>query len=658
MVPRGGGAALDSLERGRTGTHNTWNDAIKSGLFEDEDAAFVVGQQELAGGSLARMRRAADLSYMAVNRNYDFNDQRLQQNRNGQVAPRAQFSRGERGPSRAGLTHTGDGPVELRGSAHHGRQPPSGRVMTTAAQRPRPSRGRVLPPTIPSTHIAPRLSSPSSPAGQPLGRTSSLAQPTAVLVGTRGPEQEVQVQAAAKFKLAGGQSILFQASVTFASPTFIDRTGEYPGTIYLINGPVVADDQIMLHLDEDRVEDVKRRTKEYVDYLSDSDRIILQFKDEAGCVTWFVVIFHQRDVMVSFVHALRDFIDRVKQPLPSPVATPVVSTEPARDAPVPPVENRQRADTARTVSATILEDIVSWAMHIVAFIRDAGPAELASADALPGIIRGASAAVLMEKHAGFSGLDPKQRVDFVDTVCVPQVFDRFKHRIRLSESTAPSTGTPPDEIAPYEHRRPAYTTEELMQLHSRAVKPPAYLAELRYLPEITPESRVRIQQVIQRAHGVQSTPKPVQAVQTPELTTPQTVHASPRRLSCGFDGNLSPDRVQTAGDNKSLTSQKAPEMTSTPRILVTAAPTAPTLEEPLVAIHGEMNGLNSSRHNSDGGDVLVRVAGQFTGVLANDKSHLADLMLLDRMEDFDVIRAQDPEVAEIADRFARVSFDE
>ncbi|KAG8168716.1 hypothetical protein KVR01_001465 [Diaporthe batatas] len=546
MLPRGA-SAIESLESRRTGLQNSWNEAIKNGKFEDEDAAFVVGQQELANGSLARMRRAAEASYMALNTHFNFNDRRLRQNRNGQVAPRAQFSRGERGPSRAGLTHTGDGPVELRGSAHHSGQPASARPMTTPAHHARP-----------------------------------VAQPTAVLVQTHGPQQDVQVRTTdtgMKFQLSAGHSILFQAAVRFASPMFNDRTGEYPGTIYLVDGPVGADDQIILHLDEDSVEDVKRRTKEYVDYLSDSDRLILQFKDDAGCTTWFVVIFRQRDIMESFVSALRDFTDRLKQPLATPVVTPA------------------QADTMRGFSAAIVEDIVTWAIHIVSFIRDAGPPELATSDALPGIIRGASAAVLMEKHADFASLDSKQRVTFVDEVYAPQVFDRFKRRMFPNE--------PKSADAPSERCRLTYTTERLLQLHCKAYGKPPKLAEHEFLPQTTPETQVRIQQVIQRAHGV---------LKAPDLSIP------------------------------------------TPGITVTTTDPMPTPEEPLIAIHGEMNGLNSSRHNKDGGDVLGTVAGQFTGVLANDKSHLADLMCLDGGEDFDLIRAQDPEVAEIADRFARVSF--
>lgn len=473
-------------------------------------------------------------------------------------------------------------------------------------------------------------------------------------------------------ELANGHSVLFQASVAFASPTFVNRTGEYPGTIYLVNGPSTAEDQIILHIDEDRVADVKRRTKEYVDYLSDSDRIILQFKDSSGCITWFVVIFRQRNVMISFVDALRTFIDRLRKQPPSPnsthrdlppVDTPAVSIEPPQNVSAPIARIPQQQDATKTISEAILEDIVSWAMHIVAFIRDAGPAELATADALPGIIRGASAAVLMEKNAGFSDLDSKQRVAFVDDVCVPQVFKRFKRRMRPTEDIptfAPSAQTSLDaqDVTLTEHRRPRYTIEKLMQLESAAIDPPNWLPELRYLPEMSPENRLRIKEMIQRAHGLHDRSM---SVQTARASVRGTSHPGPvgsSKSESGLGGNVTPNSVREASSRRSdaVATQTAPAPMQAPTITVTAPSGMPNLDEPLVAIHGEMNGLNSSRHNRNGVDILGQSAGQFTGALSRDKSHLEDLMLLDGVEDFDVIRAQDPEVAEIADRFARVNF--
>ncbi|KKY30376.1 hypothetical protein UCDDA912_g09679 [Diaporthe ampelina] len=606
-VPRNG-AAMKSVENGRTGTNNRWNQAIAEGAFEDEDAAFVAGQEELANGQLARMRRAADLSYMAVHRGFDYNDRRLRQNHNGQVGPRAQFFRGERGPARAGLAHTGNGPVELRGAVRNSRRAP-------------------LPAHTPN---------------------ATTQRPAA-----KAPQEEVRVRSTTEgMELPDGHPVQFQAPVTFASPAFLDRTAEYPGTIYLVAGPTTADDQIILHIDEDRVEDVKRCTKEYVDYLSDSDRLILQFKDESAHITWFVVMFRQRNVMVSFTNALRKFLDRLKAPSPSPETT--------------------NNDPTKTISVAILEDIVSWAMQIVTYVRDSGPAELANADALPGIVRGASAAVLMEKYAGFSGLDSKSRVAFVDEVCAPQVFERFKRRMledaakkgptEAVSATAPSIQKSLDvqEITPSERPRPKYTIQELMQLGSKAVDPPDFLTELRYLPEMNPENRALIQQIIQRARGLHYSSLPGQTPQVSERAT-HILHANIQKTGYKLDDHFSPARARKSGSRApdAISAQAAQVPPAhTPGITVSAPVETPIPEEPLVTIHGDMNGLNSSRHNTNGVDLLGQSSGQFTGALSRNKSHLEDLMLIDRVEDFDVIRANDPEVAEIADRFARVHFDE
>lgn len=510
-------------------------------------------------------------------------------------------------------------------------------------------------------------------------------------------------------ELPDGHSVLFQATVSFASPAFLDRIAEYPGTIYLVAGPATNEDQIILHIDEDRVGDVKRRTKEYVDYLSDADRLILQFKDNAGCITWFVVIFRQRDVMVAFVDALRKFVDRLKEASPSPAATDMgtvlvdtsdVPIDPPRNTSPPIIESpvvsnetaydlttagkslaettsrntvARHLDTIRTISVAILEDIVSWAMHIVAFVRDSGPAELANADALPGIIRGAAAAVLMEKHAGFADLDSKQRVAYVDEVAAPQVFDRFKRRMledaakkgptEIGSTIVPSIQKSPDvqETTPPKRLRPKYTIQKLLQLESTAVDPPEFLTELRYLPEMNPENRALIEQIIRQAHGLPGVFLPLQTPQVSERATPRTVHMNSPRAGSKLDGHVSPARAQNVDSRNSdaVSVNTAPALpTHPPRVTVTAPVETPHPDEPLVSIHGEMNGLNSSRHNKKGADLLGQSAGQFTGALSKNKSHLEDLMLIDRVEDFEVIRANDPEVAEIADRFARVHFDD
>lgn len=707
-VPRSA-AAMNSIESGRTGTNNRWNQAIAGGAFDDDDAAVVAGQRELANGQLARMRRAADLSYMAVNRGFDYNDRRLRQNPSGQVAPRAQFFRGQRGPARAGLAHTGDGPVELRGAmrtSQHAPQPAP--ASNTSTQRPaRSSTNDMLPSVVSGAHgsdqALPSRTRPSNGA-------RPLAQPAAVPTASSAPQEEARVQSTTvSLELPDGYSVLFQARVSFASPVFLNRTAEYSGTIYLVAGPTTTEDQIILHIDEDRVEDVKRRTKEYIDYLSDADRLILQFKDDAGRITWFVVVFRQRDVMVTFVAALRKFVSRLKEPSPSPAAsdmghptvgTSAVPVEPPRDTSAPIIESlilpnetahdlttagrspaettsrnavARHLDTLRTISVAILEDIVSWAMHIVAFIRDSGPVELANADALPGIIRGAAAAVLMEKHAGFSDFDSKQRVAFVDDVCAPQVFERFKRRMledaakkgptEAVSTVAPRTEKSPDvqETTPPERPRLKYTIQKLLQLESTAVDPPEFLTELRYLPEMNPENRALIEQIIRQANGLPGASLPLQTPQVSKRATPGTLHMNSARAGSKLDGHVSPTRAQNVGSRNSDAGSvhAAPALpTHPPRVTVTAPVETPHPEEPLIPIHGEMNGLNSSRHNQNGVDLLGQSAGQFTGALSKNKSHLEDLMLIDRVEDFDVIRANDPEVAEIADRFARVHFDD
>lgn len=682
-IPRNS-AAINSIESARTGTNNRWNQAIAGGAFDDDDAAVVAGQEELGNGQLARLRRAADLSYMAVNRGFNYNDRRLRQNNNGQVAPRAQFFRGEQGPSRVGLAHTGDGPVQLRGAmrnSRHASQPTP--LSNTSTQRPaRPSANAMPPPIVPNTHKpAPAVPSRTQPSNGARPRT----QPGAVPTVSSPPQEKVQVRSTAvRLELLEGHTVLFQAPVTFASPVFLNRTAEYPGTIYLVAGPVAPNDQIILHIDEEREEDVKRRTQEYIDYLSDADRLILQFKDDSGRITWFVVVFRQRDVMVAFVDALRKLVNRLKES--SPKSDTIITGPPAVDSSSVPIESPRETSTSiiesprpcpqdaeKTISVAILEDIVSWAMHIVAFIRDSGPTELANADALPGIIRGASAAVLTEKHPGFSDLESKQRVAFVDDICAPQVFERFKRRM-LEDSAkkgpteamaiiAPSTQKSSDvqETAPAKRPRPRYSIQELIHLESTAVDPPDFLTELRYLPEMNPENRALIEQIIQRAHGLHNVSVPVQTSRVLERANSQTLHASSSKAGYSLDGHVPPARAPEVGsrnsDFGSVHATSALPAHAPPSVTVTAPVETPD-PEPLISIYGDMHGLNSSRHNKRGADILGQSAGQFTGALSMNKSHLEDLMMIDQAENFDVIRVNDPEVAEIADRFARVHFDD
>lgn len=555
-------------------------------------------------------------------------------------------------------------------------------VSNASMQRPaRSTANDTFPTVVPNAHgPTPAVFSRAQPTSG-----ARPSQPKAVQTVSSPPKEEVQVKSTAmSLELPEGQTVLFQARVTFASPVFLNRTAEYPGTIYLVAGPVAPNDQIILHIDEEREEDVKRRTQEYIDYLSDADRLILQFKDDSGRITWFVVVFRQRDIMVTFVEALRKLVSRLKEPSPKPDTTTInhptadtssVPIESPRETSTPITESPRPypSDAEKTISVAILEDIVSWAMHIVAFIRDSGPAELANADALPGIIRGASAAVLIEKHAGFSDLDAKQRVAFVDDVCAPQVFERFKRRMLENsakkgptEATlilAPSTQKSSDaqENAAPKRRRPRYSIQELVQLESTAVGPPDFLTELRYLPEMNPENRALIEQIIQQAHGLHSVSQPKQTSQVSERANSRTLHMDSSKAGYNLDGHGSPAPARKVGsrnsDSSPVHATPALPAHAPPSVTVTAPVETPD-PEPLISIYGETHGLNSSRHNKKGGDILGQSAGQFTGALSMNKSHLADLMLIDRVEDFEMIRANDPEVAEIADRFARVHFDD
>ncbi|KAL1865719.1 hypothetical protein Daus18300_007095 [Diaporthe australafricana] len=701
-------AAMSSMERGRTGTNNKWNQAIAGGLFDDDDAAMVAGQDELANGQLARMRRAAGSSSMGTTMGLDFNDRRLRQNRSGQVAPRAQFFHPQRGPSRAGQAHNGDGPVEVRGALSSSlHAPASSPASNASARRPASSSTNgTLPPGLPKP---PGLSQHSLPRAQALDGPLRPTQAAIVPSPSSAPQEQAQNPSKTlELKLPSGYSVRFQARAIFASPTFLDRIAEYPGTIYLVSGPATVGDQIILHIDEDRVEDVKRRACDYVDYLSDTDRLILQFKNESGRLTWFVAVFHQRDIMVSVVNALRDFVNSPKEANPGPAAasqvsttvnTPAVLVDISQEAspsqvteskapatvstPAEPFEPprtstasmaavpEQQDATNMAIPVVILDDIVSWTMDIVAFVRDSGPAELANSDALPGIIRGASAAVLVRKHAGFIGLDRKQRVDFIIEVCAPQVFERFKRRMlenaakqqtaETATAIAPSTqeASHVQAATPSQPPAPSYTIQQLMQLESAAAEPPDFLTELRYLPEMTSATRNLIQQIIRRANGMHDTSSPAQAPKSSQRAAHRALHTGPAKAGCGLDGQISPARTVVVDSDESDTGPShivpGPQPQG-PAITVTGPDEIPVPEEPLISISGEMYGLNSSRHNKNGVDRLGQSAGQFTGSVKSNP-HLKDLMLIDNVEDIDMSR-NDPEIADIADRFARIHFND
>lgn len=698
---------MSSMESGRAGTNNKWNQAIAGGLFEDDDAAMVAGQDDLANGQLARMRRAAGSSKMGINMGLDFNDRRLRQNRNGQVAPRAQFFHPQRGPSRAGQAHNGDGPVEVRGALSSSLHAPASSPASNASAR-RPGSSSMNGTLPPGLSKPPGLSQHSPSRTQTLDGPQRPTQAAAVPPPSSAPQGQAQnLSKTMDLKLPSEYLVRFQARAIFASPTFIDRTAEYPGTIYLVSGPVTVGDQIILHIDEDRVEDVKRRASDYVDYLSDTDRLILQFRNESGRMTWFVAVFHQRDVMVSVVNALKDFVDIPQEASPSPAAaskvpvavnTSTVLVDISQEAfPSPVTESKipatvstsamvsegrdstasmasipQRQDTNMTIPVSILEDIVSWTMDIVAFVRDSGPAELANADALPGIIRGAAAAVLINKHNGFASLDRKQRVDFIVEVCAPQVFERFKRRmlensVKQQAATTTTTIAPSPQKAshvqaatPYQPPTPTYTIKRLMQLDSAAAEPPDFLTELRYLPEMTSATRNLIQKIIRRANGMHDTSSLVQAPKSCQRAADRALHTGPAKARCGLDGQVSPAHTLAIGSDESDTAPShivTGPQSQGPAITVTGPDEISVPEEPLISISGERYGLNSSRHNKNGVDRLGQSAGQFTGSLSKNNPHLKDLMLIDNVEDIDVSR-NDPEIAEIADRFARIHFDD
>lgn len=70
---------------------------------------------------------------------------------------------------------------------------------------------------------------------------------TAVPTISSAPQEEVQVRSTTvSLELPDGLSVLFQATVSFTSPVFLDRIAEYPGTIYLVAKPATNEDQIIL----------------------------------------------------------------------------------------------------------------------------------------------------------------------------------------------------------------------------------------------------------------------------------------------------------------------------------------------------------------------------------------------------------------------------
>ncbi|KAK7746415.1 hypothetical protein SLS53_002374 [Cytospora paraplurivora] len=449
------------LLRPAQGPPNKWTTAIADGAFNDDDAMQVASLESIADGQLARIHRASRIAGMIVAASYD--DQHLRRGSNGQIDPRARFHRGQRGPSIAGRAHQGDGPVQI----------------------PEPNR-LVLP---------------------------------------------------------YGASIVFQMPAELASPSFVDRNAKFPGIVYLIAGHDPADNHIMLRVDDGSIDDVKHSPKEYGSIMTQSREVILQFKTATGRTTWYVIKFSKRDDMVAFVDALRKFIDHPNQSLrtsatvaatdqglvsanklatltessQATVANEANNSSPAADEPLPDQSNTEPPVPAQphaiqpgittvqqqvadfTVPANLIEDIVSWVINIVAFIRESGPVELARFDALPGVIRGAAVAVLLSRHPDFVRLDKQQRIAYIDEHCAPRVFEILKIRLRenaaqklpvqtvqttMSQGQLPLTirASIPPNTGP---RRLVYTREELLHLRPRAVTPPHWLTELSFFKDAT-----------------------------------------------------------------------------------------------------------------------------------------------------------------------------
>lgn len=68
------------------------------------------------------------------------------------------------------------------------------------------------------------------------------------------------------------------------------------------------------------------------------------------------------------------------------------------------------------------------------------------------------------------------------------------------------------------------------------------------------------------------------------------------------------------------------------------------------------SGLNASRFNSHNVDLLGENSGSWTGALAQNKSYMHDLASILWTEDFEIAGAEDPEIAQTVESFARMHF--
>ncbi|ROW00732.1 hypothetical protein VMCG_06543 [Cytospora schulzeri] len=302
--------------------NNKWRTAIANGAFDDDDATQVAGMENIADGQLARIHRASRLAGLMVTASYD--DQRLRRGQCGQIDPRAQFPRGQRGPSVAGRAHHGDGPVKILDKLSNNHHAPvasgTGRRPSTTSASPGSHEVRrgTAPPglgrrpgkaDIPSAAYG--THPPHLPGSMQPNQSRVVSEPTAVRVQNSDPRHQQQQPPCEDISLVlpDGAHIVFQVRAELASPAFVDKSAKFPGIVYLIAGRDLSDDQIMFRVDNERIEDVKHSPKEYGHLLTQSQEVILQFRTAAGRTTWYVVKFRQRDDMAAFVNALRNFVD-------------------------------------------------------------------------------------------------------------------------------------------------------------------------------------------------------------------------------------------------------------------------------------------------------------------------------------------------------------
>ncbi|KUI58576.1 hypothetical protein VP1G_05824 [Cytospora mali] len=671
-----------TIPRPQGGAANRWTAAIADGAFDDDDAIQVAGMESIANGQLARIHRASRLAGMIVTAGYD--DQRLRQRRNGQVDPRAQFKRGQRCPYMAGRAHQGDGPVQIPGMLSNNRHAPESQDIprhpsnAQTVQRPPVPPGFGGKPGNAGNAVVSSTADGARPLqssrSQPMPRSQAPAEPAAFQDQTPSLQAQQQKQIdGIRLLLPYGASIVFQTPAEFASPAFIDKHTKFPGVVYLIAGCDQSDDQILLRLEDEGIEDVKHSPKEYGNLVIQSQEVILQFRTVTGRTNWYVVKFSKRDDIVAFVDALRNFVDRPTQNVresstaaatgpilncvnesavvgavsqatvtdatmvsssasnglgtgksssTASISTPIAvnSSQTSQSTGLPSsvqphaaqtiITSSQKQDAETTVPPNLVEDIVTWVINIFAAIREFGPADLAKYDTLPGVIRGTTAAVLLSRHPHFVTLDKEQRMTYIDKYCVPQVFAMFKDRMREQVAQNQLAQTVQSTMAQEQSSQEAggstpsksrimYTAEELMRMRTRAQQPPYWFTELGFLKEAA------------RSSHKQNKPAGLQWDETADAPTPDY-----KSQMQHLDAHDTPASGLGA---PSITVTAPAEQDSTDAI-------GTDTQEPSSSAPDGLSGLNASRFNADNVDLLGETSGSWTGVLAENKSHMEDLM--------------------------------